>query len=283
MKFKMNYKFPKISVIMSVFNGEKYLRESIESILNQTYSDFEFIIINDASTDKTKEILEKYGQQDQRIKIINNLTNIGLTKSLNKALRIAQGEYIARQDADDFSSAERFEKQIEFLEKNPEIKLLGTFGYSIDGAGKILREEKFPISPEEIKKTFIKRNQFIHGSIIIEKKALDQIGFYNEDFETTQDYELWFRFLRKFKTANLPLFLAKKRYLKNMVSLNKEKIQIKNGFLLKKKAIKMGEYSKIYYLYFLRIWLSSKCPFFIKKFLRKHILKSRSVFKELYS
>lgn len=278
----MIQKPPKISVIMSVYNGKKYLRESIESILNQTFNDFEFIIVNDASADKTKEILEEYVKKDPRIKIITNLINIGLTKSLNKALKIAQGEYIVRQDADDLSLSERLEKQIEFLKNNPKIKLLGTFGYSINGEGKILREEKFPTRHEEIKKAFIKRNQFIHGSVIIEKKALDQIGFYNEDFETTQDYELWFRFLREFKTANLPLFLVKKRYSKKMVSLNKEKMQIKNGFLLKSRAIKMGEYSKIYYFYFFRIWLSSKCPLFIKKFLRKHILKNKNVFKEIY-
>lgn len=268
---------------MSVFNGEKYLNESVESILNQTLNDFEFIIVNDASIDKTREVLEEYRRQDPRIKVVNNLTNIGLTRSLNRALRFAKGEYVARQDADDLSLAERFEKQIGFLKNNPEIKLLGTFGYSINREGKILREEKFPTSHKEIKKAFIKRNQFIHGSVMIEKKALDQIGFYDEDFETTQDYELWFRFLRKFETANLPLFLVKKRYSKKMVSLDKEKIQIKNGFLLKKRAIKMGEYSKFCYLYFLRIWLSSKCPLFIKRFLRKHILRSRSIFKEIYS
>jgi glycosyltransferase involved in cell wall biosynthesis len=268
---------------MSVFNGEKYLKESIESILKQTYSDFEFIIVNDASQDGTGEILLEYQKKDNRIKIINNQTNIGLTKSLNKALKIAQGEYIARQDDDDLSLPERFEKQTEFLKKNPEIKMLGTFAHSINNKGDILREEKFPISNEEIRKAFIKRNQFIHGSVMIEKKALSKIGFYNEDFQTSQDYELWFRFLRKFKSANLPLFLVRKRYLKDMVSLEKEKTQIENGFFLKKKAIRMGEYSKLCYFYFLRIWLSSKCPLLIKKFLRKHVLKSKSVFREIYS
>ena len=237
-----------ISVIMSVFNGEKYLRESIESILNQTYSDFEFIIINDDSSDKTGDVLKKYKEKDFRIKIINNDNNIGLTKSLNKALKIVKGDYIARHDGDDISLKERFEKQMEFLKIHPEIKLLGTFGYSIDNESNILRKEIFAISDQEIKKLFIKKNQFIHGSVIIEKKTLDKTGFYNEEFKTSQDYELWFRILAIAQVANLPLFLVKKRYLPGMMSLEKEKVQLRNTLFLQRKAIKKGDYSKISYL-----------------------------------
>jgi len=115
---------PKISVIMSVYNGEKYLREAIESILNQTFRDFEFIIINDGSTDKTSEILSSYN--DPRIVIINNKRNIGLTKSLNKGLKMVKGEYIARQDADDVSLPERLERMVNFLDMNRDVGLLGS-------------------------------------------------------------------------------------------------------------------------------------------------------------
>ena len=120
----MNKSQPKVSVLMSVYNGSQYLRESVESILNQTFTNFEFIIINDCSTDKTGEILTVSANQDNRITLINNEENIGLTRSLNKGLKIAKGEYIARQDADDISLPERLERQVESLDKNPEAVLI---------------------------------------------------------------------------------------------------------------------------------------------------------------
>lgn len=278
----MQDKTPKISVIMAVYNGEKYLRESIESILNQTYKDFEFIIVDDGSTDQTGELLKEHQRNDPRVKIITNSQNIGLTKSLNKAIRIAKGRYIARQDGDDVSLSQRLEKQIEFLKKNPEIKILGTFAYGINQKGELLRKEIPPVSPQKVKKNHIKRNSFIHTSIIIEKETLNKVGlYYNERFKTSQDYELWFRVLKIAQGANLPLFLVKKRYLPEMISLKKEKIQLKNTLFLQKQMIKSGDYPKISYIYFLRNYLSLKCPLFLKNFLRNYFLKSKNVFKKI--
>lgn len=271
---------PKISIIMSVFNGQEYLKESIESILNQTYKDFEFIIVDDGSTDKTGEILKEY-KKDPRIKIITNERNIGLTKSLNKVLKMAKGEYIARQDGDDVSLPQRLEKQIEFLENNPEIKILGTLGLGINQRGEILRKEIPPVSSQEVMGGLIKKNPFIHTSVIIERETLNKVGLYNERFKTTQDYELWFRILRIAKGANLPLFLVKKRYLPEMISLKREKTQLKYTLFLQKEAIKKGNYSKICYIYLLRSYFSLKCPLSIKKFLRKYLLKSKNIFKKI--
>lgn len=271
----------KISVIMAVFNGEKYLQESIESILNQTYKDFEFIIVDDGSFDRTPEILKDWTKRDSRIKIIANEQNIGLTKSLNKAIKTAQGKYIARQDADDVSLLQRLEKQIEYLENHPEIKVLGTFSYAINKKGDILGKNTLPVSFSEIKKNLIKKNPFIHSSVMIEREALNKFGLYNEKFRTGQDHELWFRILKNVKGENLPLFLLKKRYLPDMISINKEKEQLKCLLFLRKEAIKRGDYSKICYIYLLRPYLSLKCPLFLKKFLRKYFLKSKKIFKEL--
>jgi len=275
----MKNNYPKISVIMSVFNIKEYVVESIESILNQTFKHFEFIIIDDGSSDKTREILKSL--KDSRIRLIFNEKNIGLTKSLNKALKLARGEYIARQDGDDISLPQRFERQLEFLDKNPEIKVIGTFGYSIDKKGEILRKETFPVYPEEIKKNLIIKNPFLHPSILIKKEVLQEVGGYNEKFTTTQDYELWFRILKVSKGANLPLFLLKKRYLPNMISLKKENIQLRNTLFLQRQAIKRGDYSKLCYIYLLRPYLSLNCPLFIKKFLRRYLLKSKNVFKKI--
>ena len=264
---------PKISVITAVFNGQKYLEESIKSILEQTFLDFEFIIVDDGSTDKTKEILKNWAKKDSRIKIITNLKNIGLTKSLNRAINIAKGEYIARQDADDISLPQRLEKQVVFLENNPEVKFLGTFGYAINGEGKTLREEVLPVSPQEIKNILIKRNPFIHTSVMIRKEIIDKLGGYNENFKFIQDYELWFRILRVTKGENLPLFLVKKRYTSEMISFKNNKEQLKQRVALLKEVIERGDYSKFCYIYLLRSYFSLACPVFLKIFINKYFFK----------
>ncbi|MGA2121748.1 MAG: glycosyltransferase [Methanoregula sp.] len=195
---------PKITVLMSVFNGEKYLREAVESILGQTYTDFEFLIIDDASMDSSSEILRQYA--DPRIRLINNEKNLGLTKSLNMGIALAEGEYIARMDADDISLPDRFEKQIAFLERTPEIALLGTSNYFIDENGKktgmqiVRKNPSFDLLCNE--------NQFNHGSIIVKKSVVRNLGGYNENFRYVQDFELWLRIAKEFPVRNLvePLY-----------------------------------------------------------------------------
>lgn len=277
----MNNNKPKLSVVMSVYNGQNHLEEAAKSILKQNFRDFEFIIVNDGSTDGTAEILLALAKEDNRIKIISNPSNLGTPKSLNRALKIAQGKYVAVQDADDISLPERFEKQVEFLESHSEVKILGTFGCIIDGMGRTLDERRTPISFSEIKRFLIKGNPFIHSSVMMKKDALKKAGFYNENFRTAQDYELWFRILKLGQGKNLPLFLMKKRYLKDIISVRKENDQIKNALSAQLNAIKNGDYPKFCYIYLLRPYLSLKCPSFLKKFLREYILKSRKVFKGL--
>ncbi len=272
---------PSISIILSTWNGAEFLSKSIESVLEQTYKNFEFIIVDDGSTDRTPEILRDYAKRDPRIKIITNDENIGLTKSLNKAIRVAHGKYIARQDADDISLPQRLEKQIEYLLNHPEIKVLGTFGYLIAQEAKILGKEIVPVSSQAIKKTLIKRNPFIHSSVMIEKEIIDKIGRYNERFKTSQDYELWFRILRVARGQNLPLFLVKKRYRPTMISFSKNKEQLKYMLFLQREAIKRGGYSEFYYIYFLRTYLSLKCPLFFKIFLKRYFSKKRNVLKKI--
>ena len=267
----------KVSVIMAVFNGQKYIEESIKSILEQTFRNFEFIIVNDGSTDRTKEILLDWAKKDNRIKIITNPNNIGLTKSLNKAINMAQGKYIARQDADDISLPQRLEKQVVFLENHPEIKILGTFGYAINKEGKVLREEILPVSSQKIKNMLIKKNPFIHASVMIKKEIIDKVGGYNEDFKVIQDYELWFRILRVARGENLPLFLVKKRYQPEMISFKNNKEQLRQRIALKKEVIKRGDYPKFCYIYLLRSYLSLVCPTFLKIFINKHFLR-RGIF-----
>ena len=220
---------PKVSVIMSVYNEEKHLRESIESVLNQIFHDFEFIIVNDASTDSSPEIIKSY--DDARIRIVNNEENIGLTKSLNKAIKKARGEYIARQDADDISLPSRFEAQLKYLEKHPKTALLGTGIYVIDDTGTIMK--KRIVSPNPGKALF-KGNRFFHGSLIIKKDVIDELGPYNEQFKYSQDYELVLRISRIYDTRNLTTPMYKLRFHDKSITSTKAKEQRLYGILAKK-------------------------------------------------
>jgi len=209
---------PKVSVVMSVYNGEKHLREAIDSILNQTFTDFEFIIINDGSTDRTKEILESYF--DPRIRLFHQ-KNIGLTKSLNRGLEIVRGEYIARQDADDISEQERLYHEVKLLDNNSEVGLVGTYASFIDRNGKQMSVWKTPENHGDIKSGLMKENCFCHGSVMFRKNCIDTVGYYREYFKYTQDYDLWLRISELYKVANINKVLYKFRRDSNTISRKK--------------------------------------------------------------
>lgn len=183
----MNDNKPLISVIMSVYNEEKYIDESLKSILNQTVKDFELIIVNDCSTDNTKQIIDELAAKDSRIKLIDNEQNMGLTRNLNKALAYARGEYIARMDGDDISMPNRFETQIKYLEEHPDIMLIScnttTFGEKklvSDIAG----------TPEELRCKMLLRPQLAHPGFMMRAKLITEYGFgYDEHFRSAQDYD----------------------------------------------------------------------------------------------
>lgn len=209
-----------VSVLMPVFNGEKYLAEAIESILNQTYSDFEFIIINDGSTDSTAEILERYRQRDRRIKIYNQ-SNQGLVASLNRGINLAQGVYIARMDADDISLPVRLQLQVDYLKKYPDIGLAGTGCFIIDAQGKSLDTVSVTFEPHTLKTLINETNQFTHGSVVFRKSCTDQVGPYRESFRYAQDYDLWLRIADRFGLGNIPEPLYKWRLTFDSISVKK--------------------------------------------------------------
>lgn len=226
---------PKVSVIMSVYNGERYLRDSIKSILNQTFKDFELLIVDDGSTDNTKEILKTY--KDPRINIITNLENIGLTKSLNKGIHIAKGEYIARQDADDVSRYNRLEKQVNYLELNKNIALLGTAIYVIDDKGDKLEDIEYPTNYYFIRQALKRNNCFCHGSVIFKKKIFEELGGYREVFETAQDYDLWLRFSEKYEVSNLKDRLYKYRFNPSSLTFKKVINQTRLAIFAREEAL----------------------------------------------
>ncbi len=197
---------PRISVVMSVYNGAAHLEEAIKSILEQTYANFEFIIVNDGSTDASGEILQKI--DDCRIRVITNPSNLGLTKSLNIGSNAARGEYIARMDADDLSLPHRLERQLEFLEKNPDYALVGSSYYQIDEHGRIRSLIEVLTGDADLRAGLRQQNWFGHGSVMLRREALRQAGGYDEEFAYAQDYDLWLRLSEQFKLANLaePLY-----------------------------------------------------------------------------
>ena len=196
---------PKLSILMAVYNGSKHVQNAILSILAQSYSDFEFIIINDGSTDDTLEKIKAF--HDSRIVLINQ-KNQGLTKSLNNALSIAKGEFIARQDADDISIFDRLERQFNRFDKEPELDMIGTSMFISNPKGIYNEIFHYPQTDSECKTALLKYNPFIHGSVMLRKRALDNIGGYNESFRYVQDYELWGRLVPLIKCCNLsePLY-----------------------------------------------------------------------------
>ncbi|MBI2934930.1 MAG: glycosyltransferase [Chloroflexi bacterium] len=197
---------PKISVIMSAYNAAKYLREAIDSILRQTFGDFEFVIVNDGSADNSLDVIRSY--PDPRIVIIDNERNIGLTRSLNRALGAARGEFLARQDTDDISLPERFELQLDYLERHPEVGLLGASVYTIDEGGKLTGKKMAPANPGKA----FRHVPFAHGTAMMRKEVIDKLGGYCEWLKYAQDYELWSRIAKRYEVRSLTQPLYKLRY-----------------------------------------------------------------------
>ena len=219
----MEEKNPKISVIMPVYNAEKYLDESVLSILNQTFTDFEFIIVNDCSTDNSLKIIKEYAKKDKRIKVINSKKNFGAAKSRNKGLKIANGKYIAIFDAGDISLKNRLELQYIFMERNKEIFLCGFSAIAIDEKGKKLGIFKKFNNPKKIKNKLLKGNPIVHSSVIFRNT---NSYFYREKFESTEDYDLYLRILSKGKKiTNMPDFLIKYRINQDSISFQKRFVQ----------------------------------------------------------
>lgn len=186
---------PKISIIMGVYNGEETIQRCINSILNQTFKDWEFIICNDCSTDNTLAILNSYAQSDPRFKIISNEKNLGLAGSLNKCIEAAQTNILARQDADDTSEPDRFEIQYnEFKKRN--VSVLGTYANLTDNYIN-WGENTPPCSPT--KDQWLKGSQVIHASTFMNKQDIESIGKYNINALRVEDTEMWYRLLAKGK------------------------------------------------------------------------------------
>jgi glycosyltransferase involved in cell wall biosynthesis len=204
----------KVTVLMPVYNSEKYLKEAMESILNQTYQDFEFLIIADPSTDNSIQIIKSYN--DSRINLVQNEQKLGLVNSLNLGFEIAQGEYIARMDADDISLPQRLQKQLDFMENNPEIGVCGTL-FEMFGTNN--QRHDHPENHELIKAFLLFGCYIGHPTVMLRKSILERYDLrYDNSFQHAEDYELWTRVIKYSKFVNIQEVLLHYRSHENQLS-----------------------------------------------------------------
>jgi glycosyltransferase involved in cell wall biosynthesis len=198
---------PRVTVLMPVYNGEKHLREAIESILNQTFRDFELLIINDGSNDNSEKIILSYS--DQRIRLINQENN-GLSNSLNKGINLSNGEFVARMDQDDISLNNRLEEQIKFMDANPDVGICGAYAIIINEKGDGVGRAVYPLKHEDIRAQLLFSSSIVHPSAIFRKSI-----FINNNLEylsgKSEDYDLWYRAGNVTRLANINKFLFKYR------------------------------------------------------------------------
>jgi len=209
---------PVVTVLMPVYNGKKYLSETIESILSQTYKDFEFLIINDCSTDNSVEIINSYN--DDRIKLIQNKKNKGQSKTMNKGINLASGKYIARIDQDDVSYENRLKMQINKI-SGLQKTIVGSWSHAINEKSEIVGLIEHPITSELIIDSLSISSSFSHSSIFIEKKDLVKLGGYNEKYKIAMDWDLWIKAAtNNYHFYNIPEYLIGLRRHSKQASKN---------------------------------------------------------------
>ena len=231
---------PTISVLMPVFNSEQFASEAIESITNQTFKDFEFLILDDASTDKSFEIIKEFEKKDSRIKVSQNEKNLGVVASRNKLLNLSKGKYIAWLDSDDIAIENRLEKQINFLENHPEIGMVGSNATIIDENNNKIGKWLFETEPQKLKIELFFHSPFLSSSVMIRKSCLPQ-NFYDSRFPVSEDFGLYSKISEHCETANIAEFLVKYRInSKGLSKSNTEKMEKLSVQVIKEHAERLG-------------------------------------------
>lgn len=243
---------PKVSVILPAYNAEKYIKEAVDSILSQTFGDFELIVINDCSKDSTEQILLSY--TDPRLVYVKNEENLGVAGTLNKGLKLAKGQYIARMDADDISLPQRFEKQVAYLDSHENTAVLGT-ALERFGEGIPLQTRSFSQDPEQMKVDLFFSCGLAHPSIMMRTDVIRALGGYDMAFEGLEDYELWCRVAREHQVTTLPEVLFRYRVHPGQVTKNPSEKYLTRMRNLKKRQLEElgmetgGEMEEIFFRY----------------------------------
>ncbi|QPK65310.1 glycosyltransferase [Methylomonas sp. LL1] len=210
---------PRVTIFIPVYNAADFIYETISSALNQTYEDFEVLIVDDGSTDNSVKIIEEFG--DNRIRVVRNNTNMGRPYTRNLGIELAKGEFLAVLDADDIAMPERISRQVEFLDQHPDIVAVGTSAYYIDNFEKNEILCEVITDSDDISTRIFQTNCFIHSSAMFRKNILVDIGGYNLEYPQAQDYELFLRLCEHYKLTNINKPLVKYRIHSNQVSQTK--------------------------------------------------------------
>ncbi len=244
---------PQITVLMASYNADKYIEKAIESILKQVYKNFEFIIIDDCSTDKTWDIVESYSKKDKRIKIYRNNKNIKSCKTLIKGMKIARGKYIAIMDNDDWSYPDRLRKQYDFLEFHPNVGIVGGTLEIMDENEKIYSERRYELIDKKIREKIFRYSPYAHPLVMLRRSVLEKVGYYDYSFAPADDYELYFRIGIVSEFANLPDKLVKYRVVSTSITRQSTKkmelqtIRVRNKYK-DSSSYSMSLFDKLYAL-----------------------------------
>jgi glycosyltransferase involved in cell wall biosynthesis len=257
---------PAVSVLMGVWNGAPQVREAIESALSQTMADLELIVVDDDSRDATPGILASI--RDPRFQVVRRARG-GLTSALNAALRLARAPLVARLDADDVALPERLERQLAFLSAHPDVGLVGTAAREVDASGREVAIVRPPADDAGIRRALIRRNPFVHSSVVMRRAALEQAGGYDETFPVAQDYDLWMRMSRVTRMANLPEPLVVRRLPPGRVSEARDTERLRAEASVRWRAVRSGAYPRWCALFAFRPILAQAVPAGARRVLRR--------------
>jgi glycosyltransferase involved in cell wall biosynthesis len=205
---------PVASVVLPAYNATRFLRESVESMLVQTFTDFELVVIDDCSTDDTWAMVQEYAARDPRVVALRNERNLKLAKTLNRGIAAARGRFIIRMDADDVSEPDRVRRQVEFLEAHPEVGIVGSTMRIVDEEGAVLGMRRYHLAHEDIRRHIFLYSPFCHPATAMRKEVLDRAGLYDPEYNPAEDYELYFRIGMHANFANLEEPLLRYRVVK---------------------------------------------------------------------
>lgn len=226
---------PKVSVLLSVYNGERFLAAALDSIVAQSFSDWEFVVVDDGSTDRSAAIIREYSRRDRRVVHLESVGNQGLIRALNRGIAACSGEYLARQDADDVSEPARLELQAAFLSAHPEHVVVGSRYDEIDEEGRVVGSQRMPFfqTDLEIQRHKYRKNPFAHSSVLVRKEVVLAAGGYREQSRHAEDYDLWLRILRRGRGHNLPDVLLHRRITPGMISIARKREMLRTVLKIK--------------------------------------------------
>lgn len=250
-----NLNQPLVSVNIATYNRGGFLAEAIESVLAQTYTNWELVIVDDASTDNTREVVDSY-LKDPRIKYFRNETNLNISLTRNRGLKESQGEFIAVLDSDDiWCDKDKLKKQVEFLENNPDHALVGTGVIKIDKNGREMSRYLNPLTDKTIRVKILSQNAFAHSSLMYRREAVLALGGYDPAINGIEDYDLWLKIGSRWQFANLPDYALKYRVHGSNISLTDRKRLMRiNIDLIKKNKRIYPRYRLALLRRLLRLW-----------------------------